>query len=415
MNTCFYGDCREIMKQLIAEGVKVQMCVTSPPYWGLRDYGTQPVIFGGDNSCQHDWGNPVIKPSLTGGLDKSLSYTSNQFVPSSSSSSCQKCGAWLGNLGLEPTPELYVQHMVEVFRLVRELLKDDGTCWVNLGDSYAGSGKGGQSDEKRSANWQPIYPHISAGCSPKSTLQGGGGKYREGSKNEKMYNETRSMVTERMGACDGNNAILPSDGGSNVIEAFVPTESNLLKPKDLVGIPWMTAFALRNDGWYLRSDIIWNKKNPMPESVTDRPTKAHEYLFLLSKNSKYYFDQEAVREEVITEDIRKGYDHIKRDPKDERGLRIRCGNNINGRNIRSVWTIPTQPTPEAHFATFPEALIVPCIKAGSREGDIVLDPFFGSGTTGKVCIKLARKYIGCELQEAYRPIIHKRTAQEGLC
>jgi DNA modification methylase len=258
MNTCFYGDCRETMSRLISEGIKVQMAVTSPPYWGLRDYGHPD------------------------------------------------------QLGLEKTPEEYVQHMVEVFRLVRELLKDDGTIWVNLGDSYSGSGRGAD------------------------------GKYA----NQKL-----------------------SDDSLNVKPDWKEVG---LKPKDLVGIPWRVAFALQADGWYLRSDIIWSKPNPMPESVTDRPTKAHEYLFLLSKNSKYYFDQEAVREENS------------RDWSGERGLmgmntwakdagRHDCNRtkdpqfNPNGRNIRSVWTIPTQPTPEAHFATYPEALIVPCIKAGTSE------------------------------------------------
>lgn len=285
MNICFYGDCRETMKRLISEGVKVQMCVTSPPYFGLRDYG------------HHD------------------------------------------QLGLERTPDEYVQHMVEVFSLVRELLNDDGTCWVNLGDSYAGGGRG----------------------FPKSIVPDG------------------------------------------------------LKSKDLVGIPWRVAFALQADGWYLRSDIIWSKPNPMPESVTDRPTKSHEYLFLLAKSQRYYFDQNSVMENSYTKNSFNGGISGKSNTNINRNDNGRSGIEGKGfRNIRSVWTIPTQPTPEAHFATFPEALITPCIKAGSREGDTVLDPFFGSGTTGRVCIKLGRKYIGCELQENYKPIIEKRTAQQGL-
>lgn len=315
LNTCFYGDCRETMRRLISEGVKVQMCVTSPPYWNLRDYG-----------------HPE-------------------------------------QLGLEKTPGEYVQHMVEVFRLVKELLRDDGTCWVNLGDSYAGSMRG--------------YGRDGSSC----------------------------VVSEKQLSNRGS-FVLPPDW-----------DSLGLKPKDLCGIPWRVAFALQADGWYLRSDIIWSKPNPMPESVTDRPTKAHEYLFLLAKSQRYYFDQNSVREEHKWKDkdnLQLIGKHCKTDG-DKKADKINwIGRSREeryhpeGRNIRSVWTIPTHPTPEAHFATYPEDLIVPCIKAGSREGDIVLDPFFGSGTTGKVCIRLGRKYIGCELQENYKPIIDKRTAQQGL-
>jgi hypothetical protein len=332
--------------------------------------------------------------------------------------------------------------MVDVFRLVRELLRDDGTLWLNLGDSYAGS-------------WG------NAGHRPE--LDG-----------------TPSTQREK------NVEYLHRGGWDNRRERPASSyKHGTIKPKDLCGIPWAVAFALQADGWYLRSDIIWSKPNPMPESVTDRPTKAHEYLFLLSKNSKYYFDQEAVKEKS------EWFDRDKRSINGPtKGIKVQDGQYAmqccgsfpadGSRNIRSVWTIPTQPTPEAHFATFPEALIVPCIKAGTSEkgccpkcgspweritkadrvnaiaradrqvatggaitGGVgknfpdttiqtigwqptckcgiattvpctVLDPFFGSGTTGKVCIKLARKYIGCELQEAYRPIIQKRTAQGGL-
>jgi site-specific DNA-methyltransferase (cytosine-N4-specific) len=194
-----------------------------------------------------------------------------------------------------------------------------------------------------------------------------------------------------------------------------------LKPKDLVGIPWRVAFALQADGWYLRSDIIWNKPNPMPESVTDRPTKAHEYVFLLSKAERYYYDAAAIREPDSGKDharsILAGQDWpepsgVIMSP--HRGLRRVDSRNGKGRNRRSVWTIPTQPYCEAHFATFPEALVEPCILAGSRTGDVVLDPFFGSGTVGQVAERLGRRWIGCELNPQYVELSKRRTAQIGI-
>ena len=341
------GDCREKMKELIADGVKVQMCVTSPPYWGLRDYGVE------------------------------------------------------GQLGMEDTPDAYVQNMVEVFRLVRELLADDGTLWLNLGDSYAGNAKEISS--------------FRSGAGQNSQVQGG------------------SSVT-------GNRNGLPAPVG--------------LKPKDLVGIPWRTAFALQKDGWYLRSDIIWHKPNPMPESVKDRPTKSHEYIFLFTKNQKYYYDYKAILEEANydgrKDTMMKGSDKYKNgfvpnQPEqsfhargNERWQRIprknddtdyagngtkakeHSGCSMNNpeyammRNKRSVWTVNTQPYREAHFATFPPALITPCILAGSKSGDTVLDPFFGSGTTGEVAEKLGRKWIGIDLNPKYESLQRKRTAQMGL-
>lgn len=279
------------------------MCVTSPPYWGLRDYGIE------------------------------------------------------GQLGMEETPEAYVENMVEVFGLVHELLVNNGTLWLNLGDSYAGN------------------------CSQASN----GG--RAG------YGNPRERIVSR----------LPKTG--------------FIKAKDLVGIPWMVAFALRNDGWYLRQDIIWSKPNPMPESVKDRCTKSHEYIFLFGKSQQYYFDQDAIKEPSTYPDdnrksrSRKGH---QRYPTGELAA-IREGDQIYPfRNKRSVWTVSTRPYPKSHFATFPPNLIEPCILAGARVGDIVLDPFFGSGTTGQVAESLGRKWIGCEINEQYRPLWEERTRQMGL-
>ena len=312
------GDCRDIMRRWASEGVKAQMCVTSPPYFGLRDYG-----------------HP-------------------------------------GQIGLEQTPEEYIAAMVEVFRCVRDVLADDGTLWLNIGDSYANNGASGP--------------------------QGKTGQ-----------RASRTYTAEGLGA--GRNKTIP-DG---------------LKPKDLIGIPWMLAFALRADGWYLRQDIIWHKPNPMPESVRDRCTKAHEYIFLLSKSERYFFDSEAMKEEAT-----KGPQRMQANPETARlrsvGPMARGEEGFNHqyadpdrvwaadgkRNRRSVWTVATQPYSGAHFATYPPALIEPCILAGSRPGDTVLDPFMGSGTTAQVAQDLGRKAIGCELNPQYLALQTDRTAQLGL-
>ena len=274
----------------------VDMCVTSPPYYGLRDYGID------------------------------------------------------GQIGLEHTPELYIDRLVEVFREVRRVLRDDGTLWVNIGDSYAGSGKGGQSAEKRSENWQPAY--ASRG---------------------KTYG---------------------------------------LKPKDLVGIPWLLAFALRADGWYLRSEIIWHKPNAMPESVKDRPTRAHETVFLLSKSSSYFYNYGAIMEPAVNGDPQcpRGSGGAFR-PNGGRRMQaedILDGAALEERNKRDVWTVATKPYTGAHFAVFPPDLIRPCILAGSRYGGTVLDPFFGAGTTGLVALEEQRGYIGIELNPEYVGLARRR-------
>ena len=294
-DTILYGDCRQTLPAFIDNA---QMCVTSPPYYGLRDYGGKSE-----------------------------------------------------QIGQEQTPEEYIEEMVNVFRLVRDNLKDDGVLWLNIGDTY--------------------YNYRSDGNYPKQTVS-------------------------------KTNQDLPS---------FSPARGNKLeglKSKDLIGIPWMLAFALRADGWYLRQDIIWHKPNPMPESVKDRCTKAHEYIFLLSKSKNYYYDNESIKEPAKdwgTRDRTNGKYHNK-----GTGLQPHSGltKSYPTKNKRSVWSITNKPYKGSHFATFPPDLIEPCILAGSRKGDIVLDPFMGSGTTAMVAKQLGRYYIGCELNEDYRKLIEKR-------
>lgn len=276
MNKIEFGDCRETMRRWAAEGVKVQTCVTSPPYFGLRDYGHE------------------------------------------------------GQIGLEQTLDEYIAAMVDVFRCVRDVLADDGTLWLNVGDSY---GKG----------------------------------------------------------------------------------------KQLLGVPWRLALALQDDGWVLRQDIIWHKPNPMPESVRDRCTKAHEYIFLLSKTEKYFFDSEAIREDSVDPvGSAKRYNapFFVGEKHEAGGYSANGAKHTGGmkefdgkRNRRSVWSVATRPYKGAHFATFPPALIEPCILAGSRPGDIVLDPFMGSGTTAQVALQYGRQYLGCELNLEYGPLQQERIAK----
>jgi len=257
-------------------------------------------------------------------------------------------------IGLEQTPEQYVAAMVEVFRCVRDVLADDGTLWLNIGDSYVGSANNGGSASK--------------------TMRG-------------------------PQAATGKN--LPTKRGEG------------LKAKDLIGIPWMLAFALRADGWYLRQDIIWHKPNPMPESVRDRCTKAHEYVFLLSKSPRYFMDPEGLKEPATGRAPGNiGHKYAQEGVYATQNPQARlaaCGARET-RNRRSVWTVATRPYKGAHFATFPPALIEPCILAGSRPGDIVLDPFMGSGTTAAVAAQHGRQYLGCELNPAYQPLQSARIA-----
>jgi len=340
MNLIEFGDCRETMRRWAAEGIKAQTCITSPPYYGLRDYGRD------------------------------------------------------GQIGLEETPQMYVDAMVEVFRCVWDVLEDDGTLWLNIGDTY----------------------------------------YNYRGRTDAFCKQTVSKTMQD----------LPSHS---------PTRNNKLeglKGKDLIGIPWMLAFALRADGWYLRQDIIWHKPNPMPESVKDRCTKAHEYIFLLSKSDKYHFDSVAIEEpiqDVTALRMLRGLSdthklvngapgqtkHTMNQPRPN--VRKEFDSSMGGggtsfvghsgykkadgtlmikptRNKRSVWTVNTKPFKGAHFAVFPEELIEPCILAGAPSNGIVLDPFMGSGTTAAMAVRLGRQYLGCELNEDYKPLQESRIAKE---
>ena len=336
----------------------VNCCVTSPPYFGLRDYKTPPSVWGGDSACEHVW-TAVIKHRSGGGpqVPQSKWAACGDAVVGAQRDSVSnfcECGAWLGCFGLEPTPELYIEHAVAIFREIRRVLRDDGTLWLNIGDSYASDDKWGGTT---------------------------GGKHANG-----LHGEQIGRMKRYTG----------------------------LKSKDLVGIPWMLAFALRADGWYLRQDIIWAKPNPMPESVIVRCTKAHEYLFLLTKSAKYYFDHEAIKEPAVQAG-RVRADKMGGNKGDV--VNHSPGAVFNGaetRNRRSVWSVATSPFPEAHFATFPPKLIEPCILAGCPENGTVLDPFAGSGTTGLVALRHKRNFIGIELNPEYIAMANNRILKELL-
>jgi len=298
----YHGNNIDVLKQMESESV--DCVVTSPPYWGLRDYGTSE------------------------------------------------------QLGLEPTPEEYVANMSKVFQEIHRVLKSSGTVWLNLGDSYAGS----NSDKYSAPN--------------------------------------KNTLSAKMGQTYG--------GIEKSIKAKVPG----LKPKDLIGIPWRVAFALQADGWYLRSDIIWQKPNPMPESVKDRPTKSHEYIFLLTKSRKYYYDADAIKEPTVSQDkYKRDRDNPDYKFNNTPGRTKMSGlkdNKYKHRNKRDVWSINTKPYKEAHFAVFPEEIPMNCIKAGSPKDGVVLDPFAGSGTTLKVALGLGRKAIGIDINTEYLDLCIKR-------
>uniref|UniRef100_A0A6M3LCF7 site-specific DNA-methyltransferase (cytosine-N(4)-specific) n=1 Tax=viral metagenome TaxID=1070528 RepID=A0A6M3LCF7_9ZZZZ len=339
----YCGDCAAVLADLPEKSVNC--CVTSPPYWGLRDYGTAEWE-GGEAECDH------TRPDRQGASGERATRTTGH--DDIYRDLCGKCGARRidSQLGLEATPEEYVDKLVEIFRQVRRVLRDDGTVWLNLGDSYGGLAGGNN------------------GVPPEWQRAGRG----------------QSRVTKIRAA------------GT--------------RTKDLCGIPWRVAFALQADGWYLRQDIIWAKPNPMPESVTDRCTKAHEYIFLLSKSARYWYDAEAIKEEAIGTGGGAFGKVLMADVAAKSGAQARRYERPDyreiGRNRRSVWTVATQPYSEAHFATYPAKLIEPCILAGCPAGGVVLDPFIGSGTTAEVCATKGRGCIGIELNREYMELAIRR-------
>ena len=355
-----HGSCLDRLKDL--EDQSINTCITSPPYWGLRDYGTGEWE-GGDENCDHVANPKATKKMGNKEFNKNRPSRENTKTKGYYEKQCPKCGAIKqdNQLGLEETPEAFVENLVNVFREVKRVLRDDGTVWLNLGDSYSSGGRTTTTNQ---------------------TLRG-----------DKDYGVTRPK---------------PSEG---------------IKPKDLIGIPWRVAFALQADGWYLRQDIIWHKPNPMPESVRDRCTKAHEYIFLLSKNAKYYFDNEAIKEDAKRPNEKQtfGGEKAKKNIIKEGDPMFRNGSEQWGREIitpskrnkRSVWTVTTKPFKGAHFATFPMDLIEPCVLAGCPEGGTVLDPFGGSGTTAQVANSHNRDAILIELNEEYIEIAKERIAPDG--
>ena len=535
----YNGHTPEILKTMPDEFVHT--VVTSPPYWGLRDYGLEPQIWDGDDACEHEWiaspprrerhpedvKNPASKQATNKGANCELSP--QRF--------CQLCGAWKGSLGLESTPELYVQHLVGIFREIKRVLRVDGTVFLNLGDSYMGSGgahkehhsnpglsksfeRGGvsreapcdisdkelvnyqdrgclcgslcgvcrevyrnhrfrnddllgsmliaslslpnqvnmesQNDHSPTLDWTFLENHILTAIQNQENFSahesGQPLSFQEsmpdlfsqqlldlclqrGSSSScllcgrSLKDNVREFSHKSVGHSKKSYCIQGSASGVAVLEhcnqninkvcgyciasyndyTNIKPESSL-KPKDLCGIPWRAAFALQADGWWLRQDIIWNKENCMPESVKDRCTKSHEYIFLLTKSAKYYYDGESIGRNIKISTIERykrgwggngerGYpdgpqNHLQNfmDPQNEKRV---WGNKL------SVWTVNTRPYPQAHFAVFPPELIVPCIKAGSPKGGVILDPFGGSGTTADVSKKLERRCISIELNPKY--------------
>ena len=420
--TQFCGDAREVLATLPADSV--DCCVTSPPYWGLRKYaGEQELVWGGKEECDHEW---VMKETKdTRGIEGSTlvgTFQAEALRISHKDCFCSLCGAWRGQLGLEPTPQLYLKHLVDIFEKVKRVLKPTGVCWVNIGDSYSGNGGAGEWSKRKGGKQEYAGPQ-------------------------------------------GDNPNRYSSNG--------------LKPKDLCLIPQRLAIALQENGWWVRSIIIWAKNNPMPESVTDRPTESHEYILMLTKSAKYYWDMEAVREKANpetqrTKPVNSGIAEGNLFNGDRRQNYEKDRHTVTAHNIRSVWTFSTQPYPDAHFATFPEELPRRCILASTSEKGncpkcgrpwvrvvehtnmewiksakklndlehgrtrmgrtqekpatnktlgwkpscscgiettepaLVLDPFSGSGTVGAIAKSLGRKAILIEVSAQYCEMAQKR-------
>lgn len=364
----------------------VDMVICSPPYWGLRDYGTAPQIWDNHNGCEHEWGNGLFerKRGNASGPTAQVGNTKKEICGTgvNQGNFCTKCNAWKGNLGLEPDYNLFIDHLVQIFDEVKRVLKDTGSCWVNLGDSYSGSNGAGYSPTK----WKRLY-------------------------------ENETSIRKKTGRTDS------------------------ISPKSLIGIPERFVLAMQDNGWIRRNTIIWHKKNCMPSSASDRFTVDFEYLYFFTKKTKYYFEQQFEEFQgkdesrwsgsyenegsIIQGASNRGIKRTKRYPKNYGGGTSFKGHSGNfkadgsligtpelGRNKRCVWKIPTQPYPGAHFAVFPAALIETPIKGGCPVDGIVYDPFMGAATTAEVALTHNRHFIGSERSVDYCKIGNKRIKQE---
>lgn len=359
------GECRAVLRDLPAGSV--DCVVTSPPYWGLRSYPSAEALWGGEPfHCEHNFGEPLLHGQRGRQGGSSVGQPGEPWArgvhpretarKATGGRICALCGGWWGQLGLEPSIALYLEHIGEVFREVYRVLSPTGVLWVNMGDCYACARNGRPAD---------------------GILRGRG-------QEDRTFRD-KPFTTSAVGP----------DGARGIPE------------KNLVGMPWRLAFALQDAGWILRADVIWAKKNPLPESVHDRPAKAHEYLFLFSKRKRYWFDADSVREpsrySVSSEVYEAARGKSWHDHGDDLGIGQSQGGakarfaHPNGRHLRSVWWLASEPTRHAHFATYPVALVRPCVRAGCPPGGVVLDPFMGTGTTGIAALSEGRRFLGIEI------------------
>lgn len=359
LNSIVEGNCLEVLKRLPSDFI--DCVVTSPPYWGLRDYGTSPIVWGGELSCPHDFGEDTLVRLRGSVSNESVGNNSPDYggliLKKNIGSMCSKCGAWRGELGSEPTPNMFVDHLCTIFDEIFRILKDSGTCWVNLGDTYAGSNGVGYPQSK----WPILYKN-----------------------QEHLRNRLKHELPD----------------------------------KCLYQIPSRFSIAMTDRKWVLRNEIVWHKPNAMPQSIKDRFTVDFEKMFFFTKVSKgYYFQQQTERKKEVSilrdKRGRKEGKRVEGTPGSEQALNKPRSNDMErevseNRNKRCVWSIPTKPCSEAHFAVFPDTLVEPCILSGCPVGGIVLDPFFGSGTVGVCSKRLGRNYIGIELSPEYIGIAQKR-------
>lgn len=442
------GDALDVLRQ--AEDRQVRCVVTSPPYWGLRDYKTGRWE-GGDPTCKHRYANPQRGTNNDGTFSDERSFEGGARPMLRS---CRWCGAVRVDqqIGLEPSIDLYVQRLVELFREIRRVLTDDGTVWLNLGDSYVTRPRGNKKGNKSTSSLtdperqEAVYPHGVDWRVEHGRPEGDPKALRNQASRSELYRFRSGPASD----------FDPKAKHGLVREEGRPNRRNEmgggLKHKDLIGVPWEVVFALRRDGWWLRDEIIWHKTNPLPESVRDRPTRAHESLFLLTKSDRYYYDCDAIKEPAKSYNhARTVIDNVPEQPpgaSPHRGLRttglarvipIRKndtaelaearsddGKRVRGfqqrwdeaeakgatkqrmRNKRDVWSLRSEPYKGAHMAVMPTMLVEPCVLAGSAPGDLVLDPFCGSGTVGVVALRHGRRFVGIDLQPNYLPLAHER-------